>query len=390
MVVQFLHISVLGLKSYNLMENQVIKPEPFYRKATIVLFGIVLLFYILSLLADLLIPLAFAVLFAILLSPLNNRFRSWGFPKIIAIILTLLVAIIGIAAVFYFLSTQLLQFGEMLPTLKLKFKETLHQMEYWVESSFGIAVHKQVKYLNEIVSGNKALIGSTLIGALGVFSIIFLIPVYIFLLIYYKELILNFLYEIFSRKSSKDVGEVLRQTKIAIQSYIVGLLIETFIIAIMNSAALIFLGVPYAILIGVIGAILNLIPYIGGIVAILLPIIIATVTIDGYTTQIAILIAYSIIQFIDNNIIVPRVVSSQVQINALISIIAVLLGGALWGVSGMFLSIPFVAVLKIVFDRVEGLKPWGKLLGDEIPVSSIHLKMRPKWRLRLARQKVKS
>ncbi len=360
------------------MENQGVQKEPFYKKATTVLFGVILFIYILSLLSDILIPLAFSTMFAILLSPLHNRFISWGIPKIVSITLTLSVAILGVAAIFYFLSTQIFQFGEMLPTLKLKMKDILFEIELWVEATFGIAIQKQVKYLNETVSGSKTLIGTTLVGALGMFSIIFLIPVYIFLLIYYKTLILNFLYEVFSRKSSKHVAEVLQQTRTAIQSYIVGLLIETFIIAVLNSAALLVLGVPYAILIGVIGAILNLIPYIGGIVAILLPVIMATVTMDGYTTQIAILIAYSVIQFVDNNIIVPRVVSSQVQINALISILAVLLGGALWGVSGMFLSIPFVAVLKIVFDRVEGLKPWGKLLGDEIPVKKMRFKWRPK------------
>jgi predicted PurR-regulated permease PerM len=94
----------------------------------------------------------------------------------------------------------------------------------------------------------------------------------------------------------------------------------------------------------------------------------ATVTTDGYNTQLGILIAYIIIiQFIDNNILVPRIVSSKVQINALISIIVVLLGGALWGVPGMFLSIPFVAILKIIFDKIPDLKPWGKLLGDTVP-----------------------
>jgi putative permease len=95
----------------------------------------------------------------------------------------------------------------------------------------------------------------------------------------------------------------------------------------------------------------------------------ATVTEDGYTTQLAIIGAYAVIQFIDNNVLVPRIVSSKVQLNALVSIIAVLLGGALWGFAGMFLSIPFVAVLKIILDRIEDLRPWGKLLGDEVPVS---------------------
>jgi predicted PurR-regulated permease PerM len=109
----------------------------------------------------------------------------------------------------------------------------------------------------------------------------------------------------------------------------------------------------------------------------------ATITTEGYNTQLGILIAYVIIQFIDNNILVPRIVSSKVQINALISIIVVLLGGSLWGVPGMFLSIPFVAILKIIFDRVPDLKPWGKLLGDTVPT-------RHKgeiWRLRLRKPK---
>ena len=139
----------------------------------------------------------------------------------------------------------------------------------------------------------------------------------------------------------------------------------------MNSCALLILGVPNAILIGVIGAILNLLPYIGGIIAIALPVLMATVTFDGFTTQLLIIGAYALIQFIDNNLLVPKIVSSKVQINALISIVIVLLGAALWGIPGMFLSIPFVAVLKIIFDRVEGLKPWGKLLGDNIPTEHL-------------------
>ncbi len=160
----------------------------------------------------------------------------------------------------------------------------------------------------------------------------------------------------------------MQETKNAIQSYMVGLLLEAIIVAVLNSAALLILGVQYAILLGVIGALLNVLPYIGGIIAIALPVIIATITKDGYSTQLGIIVAYAIIQFIDNNILVPRIVSSQVKINALVSIVIVLLGGAVWGVSGMFLSIPFIAVLKIIFDRVDGLRPWGKLLGSEVPV----------------------
>ena len=127
------------------------------------------------------------------------------------------------------------------------------------------------------------------------------------------------------------------------------------------------LGLKYAILLGVLGAIVNVLPYIGGFLAILFPVVIATVTKDGFHTQLGIIISYIIIQFIDNHYLIPVIVSSRVKINALISIVIVLLGGALWGISGMFLSIPFIGVLKIIFDRIPELQPWGKLLGSEVP-----------------------
>ena len=160
---------------------------------------------------------------------------------------------------------------------------------------------------------------------------------------------------------------VLNRTKGAVQSYMIGLLLEALIVGTLNTTALLILGVDYAILLGVIGALLNILPFIGGIIAVLPPLLIATVTKDGIHTQLGIVVAYLIIQFIDNHFISPYIVSSKVKINALISIVAVLLGGALWGISGMFLSIPFIGVLKIVFDRIPELHPWGTLLGMEVP-----------------------
>jgi predicted PurR-regulated permease PerM len=221
--------------------------------------------------------------------------------------------------------------------------------------------------VEDAMNSSKTYVGKTLNTVFGVISFFVLIPLYIFLLLFYKPLILNFIFEVFDEDNSEQVAEILKETKGAVQSYIVGLMIETTIIATLNSVALLILGVQYAVLLGVIGAILNLIPYVGGLVAIALPVLISFITEDGYTTPLLIIGAYTLIQFVDNNIIVPKVVSSKVSVNALISILVVLLGGTLWGVSGMFLSIPFVAVLKIIFDRIDELKPWGKLLGEKMP-----------------------
>ena len=344
-----------------------IKEYPFYIKSTVILAGLILLVYTLSQLSDVLIPLAFAAFIAILLNPVSNWLQDHKIPKLLSIVIAMLAGAVIIAALFYFLSTQIIQFGDSLPTLKQKFAELFVTFKTWVATTFGLTVAKQNQMIKDAMNNSQALVGSTLGSVLGTFGLVFIIPVYVFLTLFYKTLILNFFFEVFSEENSKQVADVLKETKMAIQSYIQGLLIETAIVAVLNSTALVLLGVKYGILIGVIGAILNLLPYIGGIIAIALPVLMATVTKDGYSTQLGVIIAYLVIQFIDNNILVPRIVSSKVQINALISIVVVLLGNMLWGLSGMFLSIPFIAVLKIIFDRIDGLKPWGKLLGDTIP-----------------------
>ena len=228
-------------------------------------------------------------------------------------------------------------------------------------------VAKQKKAIDDALNSSKAFVGSALGGLVGTIGLIFLVPIYVFLLLLYKKLILNFFHEVFAEENSAKVSDVLTETKSAIQSYMVGLLLEALVVAVMNTAALLILGVQYAVLLGVLGALLNMLPYIGGIIAIALPILIATVTKDGFTTQLLILGAYILIQFIDNNFLVPFLVSSRVKINAFFSLVIVLLGGALWGVAGMFLSIPFLAILKIIFDRLPEMKPWGKLLGDSVP-----------------------
>ena len=345
----------------------VIKEYPFYLKATVILFGLILLIYILYMLGNILVPFSFAILFAILLNPLCSRLQR-KLPRLLSVIITLLIAITLVGCILYFLIAQVAQFGQEVPALKLKFDALIDGTEHWVLLNFNIAIHSQVSFLRDALNSSQALLGRTLNTVFGAINVIFIIPVYVFLMLFYKTLILNFVYEVFSEEHSHHVAEILKQTKTAIQSYVVGLLIEMIIVSMMNATALLILGVKYALLLGFVGGMLNMLPYIGGIIAILLPVMIATVTRDGYSTQFGIVIAYMVIQFIDNNIIFPRFVSVKVQVNSLISVIVVLLGNALWGISGMFLSIPFIAVLKIIFDRVDGLKPWGKLFGDTIPV----------------------
>lgn len=342
------------------------KSYPFYVRSTIILFGLILCSYALANLRDILVPFSFALLVAILLNPLEKRLELWGIPKIPAIALSLLVAIVVIGSIWYFLATQTMHFTSQLPALQEKTDTLVSKLQHDLATK--IPMDKQNQYIAEAKAGIKPLIGRTLGSVMGTLATVFLLPVYAFLLLYYKTLILNFLFEIFAKEKEADVRDVLMKVRGAIQSYMYGLLIEGAIVATLNTVALFILGVPYAILMGILGAILNVLPFFGGVLAALLPIMVATITKDGVHTQIGVAISYMIIQFIDNHFLIPYIVSSRVKINALISIVAVLLGGAVWGLSGMFLSIPFIGILKIIFDRIPEMQPWGRLLGSAVDV----------------------
>ena len=354
------------------------KENPFYIKATVILFGLILLFYALHVLEDILVPVAFALLISILLNPLNSKLSA-KLPRGLAIFCTLLLAITVIGGILFFLSTQIASFSKSMPALQSKSLAIMADLQKWVNQYFGVSIDKQVYMIKQAMEGGQVYVGQTLSTILGLTSVLILVPIYVFFILYYKPLILDFLFQVFSEKNSLRVAEILAETKTAIQSYMIGLLIETLIVSALNSTALLILGVRSAILIGFIGGILNMIPYLGGLVAIALPIMMVTVTSVGFSTQLAIIGSYLIIQFIDNNILMTRIVSSKVQINSLISIIIVLMGGALWGLSGMFLSIPFFAILKIICDRVDGLKPWGHLMGDKIPEVHSGVKSQERW-----------
>lgn len=347
--------------------HSTVSDSPFYFKTSIILIGLFFFFYILYLLRDALVPVCYAVLISVLLNPMVNFFIKRKIPKVVAILIAIFIAVIIIGAIAAFISTQLAHFGQLGPQVKSRGLELLANLQNWVQETFQIPLTKQNAMLQAGLKSSQSYLGQTLGTIFSIIGVVVLIPIYTFLILYYKPLFLNFFYEVFEDRHEKKVAIILNETKNAIQSYIVGLLIENAIVAVLNSIALFSLGVKYAILLGIIGALLNLIPYIGGVIAIALPVLMSFVTGDGgYLTPLLIIVSYSIIQFIDNNFLVPRIVSSKVDVNAFVTIIIIILGGSFWGVSGMFLAIPFIAVCKIIFDRVPELKPWGKLLGVKI------------------------
>ena len=342
---------------------------PLYLKLSQVLIGIVAFFFILYIGRGIIIPLVFALILAILLNPVVN-FLQRKTNRVIAIVLVVFFALLIILAVVYFISSQVGMFSEALSQLKQKFTLLLTDSVNWISQTFNVSTEKINEWITktkgEGINSSTIIIGQTLTTLSGILVIIFLLPVYVFMFLFYKPLLLDFVSRLFSSRQQATVVEVLTERQTLIQSYLLGLLVEAGIVATLNTVALLILGIDYAIVLGIIGALLNVIPYIGGIVAVALPMILAFAT-KSPIYVLLVLIAYVIVQFIDNNFIVPKIVASRVKINALVSIIAVFTGSALWGVPGMFLALPLTAIVKVIFDRIEPLKPWGFLLGDVMP-----------------------
>ena len=344
---------------------------PLYAKAALLLVGFYALISMLYIAQSIIVPIIFAFIIAILLHPFVNFLVKRKINRVLAIITSLLLTFIIIGAVAALIFSQVSLFSESWPLLVERFTDMLNQSIAKVAGYFNIKpqlVHAWIeKGENELLNTGGSILGQTLMSVGNALVVLFLVPVYVLIILYYHPLLIDFIYKVFGEKNQQRVSQIVTQIKTVIQRYLVGLLIEVVLVSTLNTVALLILGIEYALLLGLIGGLLNIIPYIGGIVAIALPMIVALATKSSAWYILYVMIAYSIIQLIDNNYIVPKVVASRVKINALFSIIVVIAGNALWGVSGMFLSIPLLAIIKLIFDNVESMKPWGFLLGDTMP-----------------------
>jgi AI-2 transport protein TqsA len=343
---------------------------PLFIKAPLVMLGLALVVFTLHIASDLIFPLLFAAIFAIMLQPVKQWLVRHRVPPLLAIGLTVVLGVASLLALLYFIYLEAGQLAGQMPMFKAKLVQVIGQLTQWLNTRFGLTNQKLMSYVNDASSRAAGLLGGTLSAVSGLLVVATLIPVYVFLLMLYQRRLVDFLTQVFSgRRNDTGVAEVLHESKSAIQSYMVGLLIEGSIVAALNVAGLLALGIPYALLLGVLGALLNFIPYIGGLIAILLPVLMAFVSKEGYAYPLGVVAVYMVIQFIDNHFLIPRIVASKIKVNALVAIVGVLVGNAIGGVAGMFLALPIIAIIKIICDRIQDLKPWGLLLGDEEPTA---------------------
>jgi len=350
---------------------------PTYARIALSLLALVLFVTVLYHGRSLLTPIAYAAFLAVLLFPVSHFLERHRIPRIVAILITVVLAGIIVAGFTAFIGFQVSQFSDDLPRLKERGAKYFEDLQGFVQRMTGVDFQTQVKWLQQgfakALGGGGALGGTFLVFA-DIGGLLVLIPIYVFLFLWYKDHLMAFCFRVFGRSDSPKVTEVMDETELALQGYLIGLMIEMAIVAVLNTTALLLLGVDYAILFGVLAAVLNLIPYVGIFIGSVLPTIMALMMKDSPWYAVGVVGAFSVIQFLDNNVIVPRIVASRVSINALMSVIVVIAGGMVWGLSGMFLAIPATAIAKIILDRIPSLEPWGMLLGAESAVPRKHAK----------------
>lgn len=319
-------------------------------------------------------PLLTAFFISIVLLPVYRFFKKRNFPDALSISLAILLLVVLGAGIIWFFSSQISKLIVDFPQIKENVSVHLNTLSDWIDRRTNLSTERQVQIIND---QSKKLVdygGTILTGAAAsvtsIFIFVGLLPIYIFLMLFYKNLLLRFVFFWFPQSNQKKVEDVMHETEIIIKSYLVGLLIQITYITILLGGALMIIGIKHALLIGVIFAILNLIPYVGALLGNIIGVLLTLTSSQELWPIFSVLITIAIVQFLDNNILMPRIVGSKVKINALATIVGVIIGGAIAGIAGMFLSLPVMAVLKIIFDRTESMKQWGVLLGDEKPKHS--------------------
>jgi predicted PurR-regulated permease PerM len=345
------------------------QPQPFYTKLAMVLISLIALFYIAIWGKTILAPLVFALLFSVLLLPvaafMEKRFR---FPRSMAALLAVLLLVCSLIALFYLVGSQVSSLAEDWPQFKQQVLTSVNNLQQWISMRFHVRIKQQNNYVNNATSRlletGSSVIGDALVSLSSLVLFLVFIMIDTFFLLYYRRLIVRFLVAVFREENAVIVYDIIAQIQTRIRQYILGLLLEMVIVAAATCLALWILGVKYAILLGLLTGLFNIVPYIGIFTALLLSTLVTFAT-AGATKILLVIGTILGIHLIDSNVLLPVIVGSKVRINALITVLAVILGEAVWGIPGTFLAIPIIAIAKIIFDRVESLKPWGMLFGDE-------------------------
>lgn len=315
-----------------------------------------------------LIPLLFAILISICLFPLARFLERLRLGKALAALLSVIIAIAIIWTIGWFIVHQSIIISKDASAITAKMMSVLERAQAWIEETFGIQRTAMMDQLrdqgNKLVSNAGSVITATF-GSIGnMVAGVVLVPLFSFFLLYYRDFFREFFFRTFRSVPHTKVDKTLNKIYEVVQSYLLGLVTVMAIVAILNTIGLMAMGIQYAWFFGTLASLLMLLPYIGIAIGSILPALFALAVKDSAWYAVGVVAWFQVVQFLEGNIITPNIVGSKVSINPLMAVIAILLGGMLFGLSGLILALPFVATIKVIFDAIPSMEAFGFLIGE--------------------------
>jgi len=315
-------------------------------------------------------PLAFAALISMLLNPVIKRFESWRMNRAMSILLALSIVFILLSVFITLITTQIIQFSDTLPEVADKFKSTSFVGMHYIEGMTGLSETRQTEYLKggieTLFETGGEFMSSMAEATMGTLIFLGLLPIFIFFMLYYKEMYKTFLEKTFEKSHSSDIHIVVKRVQRVTQNYLVGLFTVIGIMAILNSIGLLIIGLDYAIFFAVFASFLTIIPFVGSILGMLPAVLYAFLFGGSLWLPVLVIVVFTIVQIIESSLLTPKIVGSRVSINPFVAIIVLLIGAEIWGIAGMILFIPLMGILRVGFSQVKELEPYGYLLGNVI------------------------
>ncbi|SEH80858.1 Predicted PurR-regulated permease PerM [Paenimyroides aquimaris] len=345
------------------------KKVPFVIRLTCVLLSIIAITYISVVGKSILVPLVIGFLVSMLLLPLANfQERKLKFPRIVSSLVSPILFSLAVIAVFFFIGTQMAQFTDDLPEFKQQIETLFHDAQVFVYDKFGVSEEEQINYIQknaeEVIKKGSGVVSTAVTSVTSMLASSTFVFLGIFFFLLYRSHLVKFLIWCFPPSDQSKVRVVITEIQSIIKQYIFGLLIQVVAVSTLMFIAYSIIGIKYALLFAVLCGVLNLIPYIGIFSATVLAAVVTLATGDPIQA-LWVIIAVIVVNSIDGNIITPKIIGSKVALNSFVVLFGIVIAESIWGIAGMFLAIPILAIFKIIFDNVEGLRPYGFVLGED-------------------------
>jgi predicted PurR-regulated permease PerM len=340
----------------------------FIKKLTFTLLFFILFIFGLIQSRDFLVPLLLGVLFAYLLYPIVGFLEKHKFPRILSILIGIFTAIGVIILAVNFFSNQITVFADNLPEIREQAEINLERMRDNISSTLGVTPRRFRGWEDDITSGMFEIseeFGTIFTATTNTVVNILLMPVFIFCLLYYRNKFYDFIIQMVPKGAEKKAEHMLEEINLVTQKYMTGVFIVVIILSIVHSVVFSIIGLDYPIFFGVTAALFNFIPYFGTLIGAILPVLYALLAMQGTDYVLWILIYFLIIQFVENNILTPNITGGYVHLNPFVTILTLIFGSMIWGVAGMFIIMPFMAMIKIACQHISFMKPVGYLLSDK-------------------------